>query len=387
MIRSTSFHNLNRKASGLQERTKSIQDLKLRASTANLNTTQQLEKQNEHPFPSTSSSKTKGRKKDMLEKFIESSQPLISTSLSQLRHTILCEGLPDSCPYRIYIWSILLRAAPIECEWYSGVVSRGEINSDTVGTNSNFVNIGDKIKNDVFRTFQNNKSFWKKTSEPELIRILNAFAWCVIENKEILGQPQNVLEKSIYQDISPYIQGMNVLAGPFLYVSRSEPQAFTLFYTLLMNHLPRYITSTLHGSMDGVKLVELVLQLVDKKLYISLSKSISSAKIYALPSVLTLCACTPSLDEVIKLWDFLFSFGIHMNILLVVSQLLLIRNDLMTNKTPMNLLRQFPVLNSTKIIKLALSIAKTIPDDLYDLIVRHTFDDTVTPLIDNYKVL
>lgn len=387
MLKSTSYHNLNRKASGLQERKKSVQNLKSRALPTNLNKSQQSEHNDEQLPSCVPPPRSKGRKKDMLEKFIESSQPLISTSLSQLRHTILCEGLPEPCPYRSYIWSILLRAAPIESEWYSGVVARGEINLDTVGRDSKFVNIGDKIRNDVFRTFQNNKTFWSKTSEPELIRILNVFAWCVIENKEGLKESSNIMENSIHNDISPYVQGMNVLAGPFLYVCRSEPQAFTLFYTLLMNHMPRYITPTLHGSMDGVKLVELVLQTVDKKLHDSLSRSISSAKIYALPPVLTLCACTPPLDEVMKLWDFLFSFGIHMNILLVVSQLLLIRNDLINNKNPMNLLRQFPTLNSSKIIKLSLSIAKNIPDDLYDLIVRHTFDDTVTPLIDNYKVL
>jgi hypothetical protein len=50
------------------------------------------------------------------------------------------------------------------------------------------------------------------------------------------------------------------------------------------------------------------------------------------------------------------------------------------------LLRQFPNLNAEKIIKLSLSIAKSIPDDLYDLIVRHTYDESVSKLIDNYKI-
>lgn len=74
-----------------------------------------------------------------------------------------------------------------------------------------------------------------------------------------------------------------------------------------------------------------------------------------------------------------------MNIIFVVAQLLLIRTELIESKSPMSLLRQFPPLNSEKIIKLSLSITKHIPNDLYDLIVRHPFDDTVTTLIDNYK--
>lgn len=375
MIRSTSYHKLNRKSSSLVERKQSIPKLRNRQNTITLDKelTETNHKQAIHP-------KNKGRKKDVLEKFIESPQPLLGSSLSQLRHSILCEGLPDPCPYRAYIWCILLRASPIESEWYSGVVARGEVNTESMGVDSKFAHISEKIRNDVFRTFQNNKKFWSKTSEDEFIRVLNAFAWCVIENDEI-----NELSNVKNSRLSPYVQGMNVLAGPFLYVCRSEPQSFTLFYNLLIVQMPRYVTPTLIGAMDGVRLVELVLNSVDKKLSEFLKKSMSSAKIYALPSVLTLCACTPSLDEVVKLWDFLFSYGVQMNIILVVAQLLLIRSELLTSKNPMSLLRQFPELDARKIIKLSLSITKSIPDDLYDLIVRHTFDETVGVQIENYK--
>lgn len=75
-----------------------------------------------------------------------------------------------------------------------------------------------------------------------------------------------------------------------------------------------------------------------------------------------------------------------MNVMIVVAQLFLIRADLMSSKSPIGLLRQFPNLNAEKIIKLSLSIAKSIPDDLYDLIVRHTYDESVSKLIDNYKI-
>lgn len=380
MNRSTSYHQLNRKASALMDRKQSMQKLHTRSSTIDREINVKPSNKPSRKFEddeNTKHIKGKGRRKDILEKFIESPQPLLSSSLSQLRHSILCEGLPEPCPYRIYIWCILLRAKPIESEWYSGVVARGEVNANAVGINSKFAHIGDKIKNDVFRTFQNNKNFWNKTSEAEFIRILNAFAWCVIENEG---------DTNINANMSPYVQGMNVLAGPLLYVCRSEPQSFTLFYNLLMVQMPRYITPTLSGAIDGVKLVELVLQAVDPKLAEYLKRQMSSAKIYALPSVLTLCACTPSLDEVVKLWDFLFSYGIHMNIILVVAQLLLIRSELLNSKNPMNLLRQFPDLDAGKIIKLSLSIAKNIPDDLYDLIVRHTYDDSASELIKNYDI-
>ena len=391
MKRSTSYHHLNRKTSGLHDRQKSISNLQ--GKPAALDGKQSSpephlpygskETGNSGAMNNTTHTRAKGRKKDVLEKFIESPQSLLNASLSQLRHTILCEGLPADCPYRCYIWSILLRASPIESEWYSGVVSRGPIDSETVGPSSKYVNVGDKIKNDVFRTFQNNKDFWNKVSESEFMRMLNTFAWCVVEN-DVAQDYKNDQAPDII--LSPYVQGMNVLAAPILYVCRSEPQAFALYYKLLMVHMPRYITPTLSGAMDGVKLVELVLLCVDGKLAKTLSCNMASAKIYALPSILTLSACTPSLNEVTKLWDFLFSFGVHMNVMIVVAQLFLIRADLMSSKSPIGLLRQFPNLNAEKIIKLSLSIAKSIPDDLYDLIVRHTYDESVSKLIDNYKI-
>jgi len=48
-------------------------------------------------------------------------------------------------------------------------------------------------------------------------------------------------------------------------------------------------------------------------------------------AVLTLCACTPPLDQVLQLWDFLLAFGVHLNVLCVIAQLLLIRDDVMSS--------------------------------------------------------
>ena len=50
-------------------------------------------------------------------------------------------------------------------------------------------------------------------------------------------------------------------------------------------------------------------------------------------AVLTLCACTPPLDQVLLLWDFLLAFGVHLNVLCVIAQLLLIRDDVMSSSS------------------------------------------------------
>ncbi len=83
------------------------------------------------------------------------------------------------------------------------------------------------------------------------------------------------------------------------------------------------------GVHKGLALVDKVLAIVDPKLSLYLLSKNLSAEIYAFPSVLTLCACTPPLPEVLRLWDFLFAYGPHLNILCIVAQLVMIRTKIM----------------------------------------------------------
>jgi cell cycle arrest protein BUB2 len=89
---------------------------------------------------------------------------------------------------------------------------------------------------------------------------------------------------------------------------------------------------------------------VDPELFSYLRSKNLSAELYAFPcksyrrcpktvsdlqnlAILTLCACTPPLDQVLRLWDFLLAFGVHLNVLCVIAQLLLIRDDVMTSSS------------------------------------------------------
>lgn len=106
-------------------------------------------------------------------------------------------------------------------------------------------------------------------------------------------------------------------------------------------------------------------------------------------AVLTLCACTPPLDQVLQLWDFLLAFGVHLNVLCVIAQLLLIRDDVMKSSryaaacllhtpyshfgSPMRLLRTFPPLEALPVIGIAVTLVRDIPTDLYDELVRHPY--------------
>lgn len=304
----------------------------------------------------TSKNHMKGRKKDSIEHFIGQPQLFLENSLSQLRYMILIEGLSippgyDLCPYRLYVWSILCRVPTFSTDDYLQLIDNvpGNLSSE----------LYQKIKNDTFRTLMNNKHFHQKVLEESLVRILSAIA--VTTNNKV-----------------GYVQGMNVLLAPIAYTcQKSEPQAFAMLHHLITKQIPQYITPNLDGVHTGLSLVDVVLKIIDPVLSEYLDSKFLKAEIYAFPSVLTLCACTPPLESVLKLWDFLFAYGTHMNILFIVAQLISNRSQLLNSQQPMKILRNFPPLEENEIIKLSLSFIPELPKRLYDLITRHAFDENV----------
>jgi cell cycle arrest protein BUB2 len=298
----------------------------------------------------------KGRKKDSIEQFISSPQLFLENGLSQLRYMVLIEGLStppgyEQCPYRSYVWSILCRVPTFPTDRYLKLIEQAP---NTLG-----VDIYNKIKNDTFRTLMNDKAFHLKVSEESLIRILSGIA---ITTANKVG----------------YVQGLNVLLAPIAYTChKSEPQAYSLLHNLISKHIPLYITPNLDGVHTGLSLVDVVLKIIDPILSEYLDSKFLKAEIYAFPSVLTLCACTPPLKSVLKLWDFLFAYGTHMNILFVVAQLIINRSQLLNSSQPMKILRNFPQLEDSEIIKLSLSFIPELPKELYDLISRHGYDKDV----------
>lgn len=299
----------------------------------------------------------KGRKKDSTEQFIELPQIIVEDSLSKLRYLILIEGLNvpegyEQCPYRAYVWSILCRVPVYPTHKYTRVIVdlQKKLSPE----------IYQKIKNDTFRTLMNDSTFHTRVSQDALLRILAATA---------VSTPQNKVG---------YVQGMNVLLAPIAYTCyRSEPQAFAIFHHLITKQIPLYITPNLDGVHTALSLVDIVLGIVDPVLKEFLDSKFLRAEIYAFPSVLTLCACTPPLKSLIKLWDFLFAYGTHMNIFFIVAQLIISRSTLLQSSQPMKELRNFPPLDETDVIKLSLSFIPEIPKEIYDLIARHGHDERV----------
>ncbi|KAG7128121.1 Cell division control protein 16 like [Verticillium longisporum] len=289
------------------------------------------------------------------------------------------------------------------------------------------------IRNDTFRTLTTDPLFRRRVSEASLIRLLNAIAWKLHDAREAQrlkdrpptrdsiassssaatpttrpstshsrpqssGQQQQQQQQqnltsspaakhraraltlttegsstdpALASEPGTYVQGMNVLAAPFLYAARSEGEAFVALHTLLTRECPGYIRGAMDGVHKGLALVDRVLATVDSRLSGHLLAKGLTAELYAFPSVLTLCACTPPLPEVLRLWDFLFAYGPHLNILCIVAQLMGMRDQLLNSPSPNRLLRAFPSLQADKVIERTLWIIERIPDDTYAAIVTH----------------
>lgn len=299
-----------------------------------------------------------------IEKFISRPPLIVYSSLSQLRYLILSEGIPASGDkyeqrLRTYIWSILSRTSmENSTSIYSNLVNQGQPASV----------IYNKIKNDTGRTFQTNSKFKHKVPEDALTRCLSCFAW----------QTQQIYEEDpSMKNISTYVQGMNVLLAPLLYSCPSEPMAFQLFSTLCYSIVPTYITHNLIGVRNGAKLLDICLKIIDPKLSKFLNDNLLTAEIYGMPSILTLSGCNKPLDHVCRLWDFMFAYGFHMNILFIVAMLVTIRSKILRSDSPMNLMKDLPEFDSDEIIKLGVGFLPKIPEKTYDLLVKHLTDSDI----------
>lgn len=125
-----------------------------------------------------------------------------------------------------------------------------------------------------------------------------------------------------------YVQGMNVLLGPLAYIM-PELDCYYCMSSLVSVHLPAYVLKNLDGAHRGVKLVDQCLQLMDPTLYGYIIGKIPDLTIFSLKFILTLFANTQPLDEVLRLWDVLFAFGIHLVVVVQCVHLMSMRDKIL----------------------------------------------------------
>lgn len=100
----------------------------------------------------------------------------------------------------------------------------------------------------------------------------------------------------------------------------ADPHLIVPQMTRVTSHDHRYVAANLDGVHAGCALVDRVLSMVDPVLFNYLESKFLTANIYAFPLVMSLHACVPPLEEAVKLWDAVFSFGVHLEVLVCVAQ-------------------------------------------------------------------
>ncbi|KAJ1553909.1 hypothetical protein HK096_005856, partial [Nowakowskiella sp. JEL0078] len=190
-------------------------------------------------------------------------------SLKKLRNLILKNGLPSDagfapdptrCSLRGRVWKVLLGIYKVSALEYVTLVERGKCD------------VFHKIKNDTFRTLATNKKFTEKVSEAMIVRVLSSFVWKAAEH------PPSRLMKLKYS----YVQGMNVLAAPFLY-TMPELDAFYSFINFIQHTCPLYVQPALEGVHCGLALMTSCMKIVDPELHCYLRSKNLPTKVYAFP--------------------------------------------------------------------------------------------------------
>nr|POE54115.1 cell division control protein 16 [Quercus suber] len=284
----------------------------------------------------------------------------VAIGMKELRDRVLYDRIPANSDgmseMRIYVWLVLLNAPPVPTDVYLDLVRQGASPAYA------------KIRNDTFRTLTTDPLFRRRVTENSLTRVLNAIAWKLQDAHEArvngwmspptLGVPKSLdgSDNMFHSPVSAstrytrgsvtgtegseagdgsgqvgYVQGMNVLAAPFLYAARSEAEAFAAFDRFITHETPGYVRGSMEGVHKGLALVDQLLAIVDPRLSTHLLSNNMKAEIYAFASVLTMSACTPPLPEVLTLWDFLFAHGSHLNLLCIIAQLIPMRDQLLAS--------------------------------------------------------
>ncbi|KAJ2698524.1 CDC16 protein [Coemansia sp. IMI 209128] len=288
-----------------------------------------------------------------LSRRIHSDWEQVSASMRELRAVVAANGgLPvegDAGGLRSRLWLAMLEVRSVPVDGYARALGRCPSPS------------ADKINNDAFRTLAGDAEFRAHVTTGSIVRVLNA----------LLSAPDRSAS-----DPPRYVQGMNTLAAPFLYVM-GEGASFYAFRQFLRRECPLYARPSLPGVHACVQLVDECLAFADPALFSHLRRHGAVARIYAFPAAMTLSASVGPLRQVVRLWDFLLAFGVHLNVVSIVAQLLAMRELLLTTPRPMAFLRAWPPLRAESVIRRTCELYGALPAPLRAKIRVHAHDARV----------
>jgi cell cycle arrest protein BUB2 len=298
------------------------------------------------------------------------------TRYEKLRRLVVLKGIPPEssrersthkslCSLRGRIWKMLLGVRVVDAQQYVRYVHlRAPVAMQA------------KIEKDILRTFKNNHDYHQRVSDGQLRRVLNAYVSWIHEGTNECANDSG----SGGGEGGLYVQGMNVLAAPFLYVM-NELDAYACLCRLLNHHCPQYITKDLRGAHDGALLLQTIVEYIDPELATHLSTAYHGdwGSVTSLPTLLSLSASKPiALSELLKLWDALFACGVHMNVVFTAAHIILLRDRLLAGghaelQAMLCIQRDLPMLDADLLVTLSLHIVRKLPDDMYQQLEKHPY--------------
>lgn len=259
---------------------------------------------------------------------------------------------------RARIWLLLLDVDTVDPQLYFELVELGP------GEKSKL------IKGDAPRTFPSDRTFRYLVHKTRLMRLLNAFShWCRGLSNTVPTETAPIIN-------SGYVQGMNRIAAPLLMVL-PEVAAFSALCNLLTKYIPRWFEGGVLGVMDGCNLVDECLHVIDPELrnHLYSQNANYTQQMFAISRILSLYACCEPSNQVLYIWDALFSFGVHLVVLLCTAEAVLKRDEILsTSRNAVSLLNyQNCRLNASTLINGAMEILPSLPPRLYRRVIAFPF--------------
>ena len=300
-------------------------------------------------------------------------------NIDALRKLVLLEGLPEEsdveiktcstkCTLRGRVWKVLLGLDNVDAAEYLSLVAKGPSNHE------------EKIDKDLHRTLASDTDFTSRVTQSKLCRLLNAYSngklkASKLSHKGRARRPSadaGTSHSGVY-----YVQGMNLIAAPFLFVM-TEVDAYFSFYRFLTHNCPRYVSSNLAGVHDGHVLADMVLKACDKELHEQLAQQQLTSEMTLFPTILSFSTNRKPLGQVLRLWDIMIAYGAHLNIVFAVANLILVRNIILMNSPAQNqkLINTgvgMPPLKASLLITLSMHLLNRLPGDLYAQLVLHPY--------------
>ena len=299
----------------------------------------------------------------------------------------LCEsGLPDDLQIlRAFIWKINLDYLPLDINKWDSILTkkREEYNTykklikkklllELEKKEYNSKEILEQIIKDVYRTNTQFSFFFQCTDKNKNFNneeILNIYKkrknWNFSDIKEIykydnfdIETHADVLTRILFtyaliiKDVS-YHQGMNEILAPIYYTfsydklyleeneKNIEADSFWCFY-FLMNKIKNNFNNDQEGLFNKSKILENCIKIVDINIFNEFQKKNIKCDFYCLRWFIVLFSQDFEMNDVLRIWDFIFCFDdVNYSLIYICLAVIIMRKEIIINGDMNDILKGF----------------------------------------------